>query len=72
MVTEYFESFKSDNIILKNQNNAIWVVSKTKVHINKYPTWRDIIYGRRIKNHYYLVIKSMLNYLIKLIIIMNL
>ena len=46
IVTEYFESFKSDNIVLKNQNNAIWVVSKTKVHFNKYPTWRDIIYGR--------------------------
>ena len=23
MVTEYFESFKSDNIILKNQNNVV-------------------------------------------------
>ncbi len=46
MVTEYFGSFKSDNIILKNQNNAIWVVSKTKVHFNKYPNWRDVIYGR--------------------------
>lgn len=46
MVTEYFESFKSDNIVLKNKNNAIWVVSKTKVHFNKYPNWRDVIYGR--------------------------
>lgn len=32
MGTEYFESFKSDNVILRNQNNAAWVVSKTKVH----------------------------------------
>lgn len=46
MVTEYFESFKSDNIILKNENNAIWVVSKTKVHFNKHANWRDVIYGR--------------------------
>lgn len=46
MGTEYFETLKSDNIILKNENNAIWVVSKTKVHFNKYPTWRDIVYGR--------------------------
>lgn len=46
MGTEYFESFKSDNVILRNQNNAAWVVSKTKVHFNKYPTWKDIIYAR--------------------------
>lgn len=46
MGTEYFGTLKSDNIILKNENNAIWVVSKTKVHFNKYPTWRDIVYGR--------------------------
>lgn len=46
MVTEYFECFKSDNIVLKNQNNAVWVVSKAKLHFNKYPNWRDVIYGR--------------------------
>ena len=46
MGTEYFGTLKSDNIILKNENNAIWVVSKTKVHFNKYPTWRDVVYGR--------------------------
>lgn len=43
MGTEYFESFKSDNVILRNKNNAAWVVSKTKVHFNKYPNWGDII-----------------------------
>ena len=31
---------------MKNKNNAAWVVSKTKVHFNKYPTWKDVIYGR--------------------------
>ena len=40
-VTEYFGSFASDNIRLKKNNNAIWVVTKTKVHYNKYPKWRD-------------------------------
>ena len=45
MMTEYFGVLKSDNIILKNENNAIWVLTKTKVHFNKYPTWRDIIEG---------------------------
>ena len=45
MGTEYFESFKSDNVVLRNQNNAAWVVSKTKVHFNHYPMWKDVIYG---------------------------
>ena len=46
MMTEYFESFKSDNIRLKEKNNAIWVVTKTKIHFNKYPTWMELIYGK--------------------------
>ena len=41
IVTEYFESFASDNIRLKKNNKAIWVVTKTKIHYNKYPKWRD-------------------------------
>lgn len=45
MMTEYFESFKSDNIRLKAKNNAIWVVTKAKMHFYKYPMWRDKIDG---------------------------
>ena len=45
MMTEYFESFKSDNIRLKAKNNAIWVVTKAKMHFYKYPMWRDEISG---------------------------
>ena len=45
MMTEYFVFLKSDNIILKSENNAIWVLAKTKVHFNKYPKWRDLIEG---------------------------
>lgn len=45
MMTEYFGFLKSDNIILKSENNAIWVLVKTKVHFNKYPKWRDLIEG---------------------------
>jgi len=45
-VTEYFESFGGDNIVVKNKDNAVWVVSKAKVHFNKFPLWRDIIKGR--------------------------
>ena len=46
VMTEYFESFKSDNIRLKEKCNAIWVVTKAKMHFYKYPMWRDKIYGR--------------------------
>ncbi len=46
VMTEYFESFKSDNIRLKAKNNAIWVVTKAKMHFYKYPMWREKIFGR--------------------------
>ena len=31
---------------MKNKDNAVWVVSKAKVHFNKFPSWRDVIKGR--------------------------
>ena len=46
VMTEYFESFKSDNLRLKENNNAIWVVTKTKIHFNKYPIWRELVKAR--------------------------
>lgn len=46
VMTDYFESFKSDNIRLKTKNNAIWVVTKAKMHFYKYPMWREKIFGR--------------------------
>lgn len=45
MMTEYFGFLKSDNIILKQENNAIWVLTKTKIHFNKYPNWKELIEG---------------------------
>ncbi len=44
-VTDYYASFGGDNIIVKNNDNAVWVVSKTKVHFNKFPLWADVIKG---------------------------
>lgn len=44
-VTNYFESFGGDNIVVKNNDNAVWVVSKAKVHFNKFPSWSDVIKG---------------------------
>ncbi len=38
---EYFEEFESDNLSLRKKNNAAWVLTKTKVHFEKHPTWKD-------------------------------
>lgn len=45
IMTEYFESFESDNLRLKQKDHAIWVVSKTKLHFYQFPLWRDVICG---------------------------
>jgi len=45
-VTDYFESFGGDNIVVKNKDHAAWVVSKAKVHFNQFPSWGDVIKGR--------------------------
>lgn len=41
IVTQFFELIGSDNIVIKEKNNAAWVVSKLKVHFEKYPVWKD-------------------------------
>lgn len=46
LVTDYFASFGSDNKTVKEKDNALWVLSKTKVHFEKFPEWRDFIYGK--------------------------
>ena len=43
ILTDYFVSFGSDSETIKNKNNALWVLSKTKVHFNKFPTWRVLL-----------------------------
>lgn len=46
IMTDYFVSFGSDNETIKKENNALWVLSKTKVHFNKFPRWSEFILGR--------------------------
>ncbi len=46
IVTEYFESFGSDNVVVRNKDNAVWVVSKSRVHFNKFPSWLDVVKGK--------------------------
>lgn len=46
ILTDYFISFGSDNETIKNKNNALWVLSKTKIHFDKSPKWKDFVYGK--------------------------
>lgn len=43
--TEYFKKFNGDNISVRSNDNAVWVVSKIKLHIYKNPTWLETITG---------------------------
>lgn len=42
-MTDFFERIGSTNIKLKKENNALWVVSKTKVKFFKIPVWNEDI-----------------------------
>jgi acyl-CoA thioesterase FadM len=42
-VTEYYESFGGDNIVVKEKDNAIWVTTKARANFTKLPKWRDIV-----------------------------
>ena len=52
LMTEYFGNFKSDNLRIKKQNNALWVLSKTKVKFFNKAVWLDKLYakGYTLKN----------------------
>ena len=43
--TEYFKKFNGDNISVRKNNNAVWVVTKSKIHIYNNPLWLDTIIG---------------------------
>ena len=43
MSTEYFDLMGTDNLTLSTKNNAVWVITKTKVKFIKIPTWKDKI-----------------------------
>lgn len=46
IMTEYFESFKGDNLRIMRNNNAIWVVTKTRLHFVKPAKWQDLLSGK--------------------------
>lgn len=39
MITEFFGSIGSDNKILRQQNNAAWIYTRTKVSLKELPFW---------------------------------
>lgn len=43
IVTKYFQTFGSDNNATSKNDNAVWVLTKARIHFNKYPKWTDII-----------------------------
>ncbi len=42
-LTEYFKKFNGDNLTVKERDNAVWVVSKIRIHIFKQPVWLETI-----------------------------
>ena len=41
--TEYFGKFGGDNVSVSKKHNAVWVVTKSKVHIYKNINWLDTL-----------------------------
>ena len=46
MSTEYFATMGTDNFTLSTKNNAVWVITKTKIKFIKRPVWKDKIFVR--------------------------
>lgn len=45
MMTKYFRTIGSDNYTTKINDNALWVVAKTRINFTKFPKWLDTIKG---------------------------
>lgn len=43
MMTKYFKTIGSDNYTTKMKDNSVWVVSKARILINKFPRWLDVL-----------------------------
>ncbi len=41
MITTYFGTLGTDNIVIRERDNAAWVIGKLKIHFFKYPHWCD-------------------------------
>ena len=45
-LTESFNAMDCDGVIFREKFNAFWVFTKTKVHFERRPDWREIITAR--------------------------
>ncbi len=43
--TEYFKNFNGDNMNVRKKDNAVWVVSKSRMHIFKGVSWLETLKG---------------------------
>lgn len=43
MMTEYFGTIGSDNVLLMKEYQAIWVLTKTRIEFQHFPSWRDVV-----------------------------
>ncbi len=44
-VTEYFKKFNGDNMSVRENDNAVWVVAKSRIHFYQDISWLEIIQG---------------------------
>ncbi len=45
-ITEFFKSIGYDNLTMKKKYNYAWVITKTKLKINRIPSWGSDIYTK--------------------------
>lgn len=43
--TDYFKSIGSDNVTVNTNDNALWVITKTRLHFEVFPTWGQTVVG---------------------------
>ena len=42
-LTECFGAMKCDGVVYRQEHNAFWVFTKTKMHFERRPDWRDVV-----------------------------
>ena len=42
-ITEYFKKFDGDNLFIRENYNAVWVASKTRIHVFKNAHWLETL-----------------------------
>ncbi len=46
MTTDYFRTIDTDNVTVKTRNDALWVLTKTRLHFFRNPVWNDAVEAR--------------------------